>query len=218
MRISGAPRRVVSAEWVPLATPARPDLPPPPPGFSSNENSSGGRLILIVVDQPNIRFGGALAIQKAVFGFIDRLQPADRVAAVGIGYGSPSTPFTADRGRVKEAIGRMAGQRIAVAGMREFYVSLSEAMAIRRGEPFALERVIQRECAGLQPGTPTCDICASGVQSEAVSIATDRAAEGDMTLRSLRALLTGLRGIDSPKTLVLVSEGFTLDDRRAEVD
>src|SRR5262245_19093333 len=49
IQIDGAPRRVVSAEWVSLAAPAKPAAAPPPPGFSSNENATGGRLILIVI-------------------------------------------------------------------------------------------------------------------------------------------------------------------------
>src|SRR5687768_11167527 len=57
VQIDGATRRVVSAEWVSLVAPPKPQGPPPPPGYSSNENLTGGRLILLVIDQPNIRFG-----------------------------------------------------------------------------------------------------------------------------------------------------------------
>ena len=66
---------------------------------------------MIAVDQPNIRFGGAMAIAKAANGFIDRLLPSDRVAVAGIGLGAPATSFTADRARVKQAIARMVGQK-----------------------------------------------------------------------------------------------------------
>ena len=118
VRVDGAPRRVVSAEWVSLVTPPKPDAPPPPPGYSTNENATGGRLILIVIDQPNIRFGGAAGLRRAVNGFIDRLQPSDRIAAVGIGPGSTSTPFTADRERVKQAIARMAGSAAQAERLR----------------------------------------------------------------------------------------------------
>src|SRR5262249_24575892 len=38
VRIDGATRKVVSAEWVPLATPSTgKDAPPPPEGYSTNE-------------------------------------------------------------------------------------------------------------------------------------------------------------------------------------
>ncbi len=87
VRLDGDERRVISADWVSLTAPEGPKPPPPPEGYSSNEGGSGGRLILMVVDQPNIRFGGFFGIRKAVNGFIDRLQPSDRVALVGIGPG-----------------------------------------------------------------------------------------------------------------------------------
>jgi VWFA-related protein len=218
--IDGQPRRVVDAEWISLATPVRPDVPPPPPGYSTNETSTGGRLIVIVVDQPNIRFGGAIGIRNSVNAFLDRLQPSDRVAAIGIGHGSPSTPFTANRTRVKEAIALMAGQRSAISGgsMREYYVSISEAMAIRRLEPGALERVIARECAGIPREPPGAyEICVVAVEGEAFSLAQSGAMETDMTLGALRALLTALRTINAPKTMVLVSEGFVMDERHPEI-
>ena len=99
VRIDGNPRRVVTAEWVPLITEASAAAPAPPDGYSTNESATGGRLIVIAVDQPNIRFGGAIAITKAANGFIDRLLPSDRVAVAGIGVGAPSTVFTSDRTR-----------------------------------------------------------------------------------------------------------------------
>ena len=107
VRIDGAQRRVVSAEWIPLSAPEpAAAAPPPPDGYSTNDSATGGRLIIIAVDQPNIRFGGAMAIVKAANGFIDRLAPSDRVAVAGFGIGAPSTTFTPDRERVKRAIAR----------------------------------------------------------------------------------------------------------------
>ena len=110
VRIQGIARRVVSAEWVSLADARTLGRSAASPGYSTNENATGGRLIVFLVDQPNIRFGGAVGIRAALDGFLDRLQPSDRVAAVGVGPGSASTPFTADRERVKQVIARMVGQ------------------------------------------------------------------------------------------------------------
>ena len=127
VRIDGTARRVVTAEWVSLVGDAGAAPPPPPPdGYSTNESATGGRLIVIAVDQPNIRFGGALAIRKAANGFIDRLLPSDRVAVAGIGLGAPSTSFTADRARVKQAIARMVGQK-ATPMRSEHNIALVEA-------------------------------------------------------------------------------------------
>lgn len=214
VRVDNVTRRVLSAEWVPLVTDVGPPPPPPPDGYSTNESTSGGRLILIVIDQPNIRFGATQSIQRTVHAFLDRLLPADRVAAVGLGPGTASTPFTADRERVKRAIGLMSGMSRMV-GFAEFDVAQTEAMDIRRGVPFVLERLVGRECPGLVG--PELQSCVGRLQGQAMAIANDSAYNGDMTVRSLGALLRGLATIDLPKTLVFVSEGFPLEEQRLAV-
>jgi hypothetical protein len=147
VRIDGNARRVVSAEWMALSTDAgAPPPPPPPDGYTTNESATtSGRLIVIAVDQPSIRFGGAMAIGRAANAFIDRLAPSDRVAVAGIGYGAPSTPFTQDRARVKQALSRMVGQK--QTELQSLHnVSLSEALDFDRGG--SLDAVFNRECSG----------------------------------------------------------------------
>ena len=98
VRIDNNARRVVTAKWVQLTSgndkPAA--LVTPPEGTAPNENSIGGRLIVMAIDQPNIRFGGAMAIARAANAFVDRLQPADPIAVAGRD-GRSATPFTTDR-------------------------------------------------------------------------------------------------------------------------
>ena len=217
VQIDGRARRVVSAEWISLVTPARPDAPPLPSGYSTNEHSTGGRLIMLVIDQPNIRFGGAVAIRGAVNGFIDHLQASDRVAVIGLGPGGPpSTPFTADRRRLQEAIARMVGLRLTTSGASRYTVTLSEALAIDHNEAGVLERVFNRECEGEPPG-PRRQLCESVVENEAHTVAVQGTSDGDMTISSLRALIDAVRSIDAPKTLVLVTEGFIIGDRLIDV-
>jgi len=216
VQIDGVARRVVSADWVSLVTTARPAAPPPPEGFSSNENSTGGRLILIVIDQPNIRFGGAAGIRRAVDGFIDSLQPSDRIAVVGIGPGPPSTPFTADRELLKRAVARMAGSRNSFNASTKM-VAMSEALAVRRGEFGALERLVVRECDGLPAGGPSFELCLADLQNAVNEVAQDATRGADTTIAALRALFTGLRSLDLPKTMVIVSEGFIVEDRQSDV-
>ena len=217
VRIDGQPRRVVSAEWISLVTPARPDASPLPPGYSTNASSTGGRLIMLVIDQPNIRFGGAVAIRSAVNGFIDHLQSSDRVAVVGLGPGGPpSTPFTADRQRLQETIAKMVGLKLTTSGASRYTVTLSEALAIKRAEPGVLERVVTRECDGEPPGSRR-QLCESVVENEAETVAVQGTSDGDMTIASLRALLDAVNPIDAPKTLILVTEGFVMGDRLIDV-
>jgi VWFA-related protein len=216
VRIQGIARRVVSAEWVSLATPERSSAAPPPPGYSTNENATGGRLIVFLVDQPNIRFGGAMGIRAALNGFLDRLQPSDRVAAVGVGPGSASTPFTADRERVKQVIAGMVGQGAATRGFGLYQIALSEAIAVQRGDALQLDNLISRECAD-EPLGPALELCAGMLQREAERIASDGIADGEQTINTLRTLLLGLKTIDVPKTVVLVTEGFVLGNQRSSI-
>lgn len=213
VRIDGNQRKVVSAEWISLVTPeSASPATPPPDGFSSNASSTGGRLIVLAIDQPNIRFGGALAISKAAGAFVDRLSPADRVAVAGIGMGAPATTFTADRERVKQAITRMTGQK-QTQMFTEHNISLTEALAIDHGDRQTLGDVVTRECQNLAPGPGALDVCIAQVQMEAQEHAQNVTRESNMTLQALRDLFVGLRTIDAPKTLVLISEGFVLYDQ-----
>lgn len=221
VRIDGDERRVVSAEWISLETPAGPPAQPPPDGFSTNDSATGGRLILIVIDQPNIRFGGTVAIHKAMFSFIDRLQPADRAAVVAVGAGAMSTPFTADRERLKKAIEGMAGQyRQRGPSMFLHGLSLSEASNIRRGALNALGDVVDRECrdavGGMLAGVEL-DICTFEIEQQANDAAIDTDFNGRQTLTTIRSLLIALRQIDAPKTMILVSEGFVVQDQLHDV-
>ena len=223
VRIDGNPRRVVSAEWVSLVTPPAsvPAAPPPPDGFTTNEHATGGRLIVVAVDEPNIRFGGALGIARAANGFIDRLLPSDRIAVASFGTGAPATAFTADRARVKQAIARMAGQKeVGRSGISSHNIALTEAIAIENGDRATIESVQSRECLS-GPGIGSfsqLELCRSEVLVEALALARDTNREADRTIQGLRDLLIGLRMIDAPKTLILISEGFVLSDQAMIID
>ena len=214
VKIDGNVRRVVSAEWVALITGAGAAAPAPPDGYSTNENSTAGRLIVIAVDQPNIRFGGALAINRAAGAFIDKLTPSDRVAVAGIGLGAPSTAFTSDRARVKQAISRMVGQK-APELRTTHNVALVEAIAIERGDAGVLQGVLARECAGLR--AQEAEICGLDIENEAREKGRNANQQGDETVRALTALFAGLRAIDAPKTLIFISEGFIENENTARI-
>jgi VWFA-related protein len=216
VRLDGNPRRVISADWMALTAPEGPKPPPPPEGYSSNDGGTGGRLILLVVDQPNIRFGGFVGIRKAVNGFIDRLQPADRVALVGIGPGAISVPFTNDRERLRKAVEKTTGQRQTM--MRGFFtIAISEAMAIRRGDGMMLRRVQVRECGDPTTAPPReaqrIEMCFQSVEGEVHAVAATSSFDGEQTMNTFRDLLSAMRSVNAPNTLVLVTEGFVLDDQ-----
>ena len=217
VKIDGTARRVVTAEWVSLVAAAgAPAAPAAPDGYSTNDTTTGGRLIVIAVDQPNIRFGGALAIAKAANGFIDKLMPSDRVAVAGIGVGAPATVFTSDREKVKQAIGRMAGQKTpTLSGQHS--VAISEVIAFENGDQTAMNAVFARECAGLMR-LGDVEACKADVEAEARSLSGNVRREGNETMQALTALFAGLRTIDAPKTLILITEGFVSVDSSRVVE
>lgn len=217
VRIDNRVRRVVSAEWVPLSGAAASPVVAVPKGYSSNENAAGGRLVLIVIDEANIRFGASVSIQASVSRFLDGLEPADRVAAVSTGVGSQSTQFTSNRALVRQAVGRMPGQRRTMAsGAFGISVSLSEALDIDRGDGMTRQRVVSRECAGLPPNGPL-ELCINQVDTDAMMTAQEGRTEARQTLASLRSLLEALRSIREPKTVVFVTEGFILADETSSL-
>jgi VWFA-related protein len=213
VRVDGKARRVVTAEWVSLATApsASKALPPVPAGYSSNESATGGRLVAIVVDEPHIRPGGANAVLAAASAFIDRLSPADRVAAISLGMGGAATPFIADRERVKSAIGRMPGQRQTMRTSLTT-VTETEALEIMDGNRLTLDQVTLRECANLRPSSAQHFQCRQELEVESGQVADQLRQSTSLTISGLRDVLSGLQAIDGPKTLILMSEGFALRD------
>jgi VWFA-related protein len=217
VHVDGNARRVVSAEWVALVADEKASPPTPlPEAFSTNESGTGGRLIVLAIDEPNIRFGGARGLLNAASSFVDHLSASDRVSAIGLGLGSPATPFTADRARVKEAIGRMTGQKRSGPVSMQYTVAVSEALAMANGDRATTEAVVARECRG-ERSASGLEACRQQVETEALQIAQEAQHGADQTIRGLRNLLLGLKALDAPKTLILISEGFVMDETTPEV-
>ena len=214
VRLDGRPRRVLSAQWVPSAGVASATaLPALPDGYVSNEQSTGGRLIVLVIDQPNIPFGEMRAMRDAVEAFIDRLSPADRVAVVGFGAGAKSTTFVSDHDQLKRALALLPGQQQQIGGGTHD-LGLAAALAIDRGDEITLSQVVMRDCQGTQRAI---QLCRQEIQAEAQQVAGEARLDSDLTLRSLRDVLTNLKAVDAPKTLLLVSQGFLSDNQRDDV-
>jgi Flp pilus assembly protein TadD len=155
-----------------------------------------------------------MGIARAANAFIDRLTPSDRIAVASFGTGGPATVFTADRARVKRVIGRMAGQKHGGRTVDMAHnIALTEAMAIYKGDRTTLDQVQNRECNPAVLGNSVQAVmCRTEVEMEAHSMAQETTHDGDQTIQGLRDLLIGLRAIDAPKTLILITEGFVLTD------
>jgi VWFA-related protein len=214
VRLDGRPRRVLSAQWVPSAGGATNATAAPvlPDGYVSNEQSTGGRLIVLVIDQPNIPFGEMRTMRETVEAFIDRLSPADRVAVVGFGTGAKSTTFVSDHDQLKRALALLPGQQQQTGiGGGTHDIGIAAALAIDRGDEITLSQIVMRDCQGNQRAIQACR---QEILAEAQQTASEARVESDLTLRSLRDVLTNLKAVDAPKTLLLVSQGFLADNQR----
>ena len=213
VRVNGSARRVVSAEWIPMTAPPRAPVVLPA-GYTSNENATGGRLIMIAVDESNIGFGRGRGLTRAASAFVDHLTPSDRVGAVGFGVGSASIGFTADRERVKQTLARMVGQKTNLSSMNDRRnVSLSEALLIdHNNDSLTSSTVVQRECAQYKKGSLQYAACEQEVLASAREQAMASNISADAAIRGLRDILESLKAIDGPKTLIVMSEGFVVDN------
>ena len=216
VRVGGSPRRVISAQWVPLVTAPGKARAPLPDGYSGNENMTGGRLIVLAVDQPNLRFGSNLPLLKMIGDFLDHLEPSDRVAAVALGTSAVSTPLTGDRELVKQAVARMSGEaRSSDQGLHN--IGLGEAVQFGKHDTATILGVLKRECDDVFPSGSERNLCYDETNAESRALVDTARENANQTVARLRALLQGLQAVDAPKTLVLISEGFPLIDQASDV-
>ena len=214
IRIDGRARRVISTQWVAAAATTRgASAPTVPEGYVSNETAAGGRLMALVIDQPNIPFGDIRPLHEAMNAFVDRLAPSDRLAVIGLGQPSVTTPFLGDKPQIKDAIGRIPGQKLTSGAGFGHDLTMSAAIAISDGDDSALQLAAGRDCMG--PVKQRAN-CVEEIRAEAVSLAEQIRQAGNMTLSNLRELLTSLKSIDGPKTVLYVSQGFFVDRGRGD--
>ena len=97
-------------------------------------------------------------------------------------------------------------------------IALAEAQAIDRGDrgdarAGAEPRVPERRELARAPRR----CAAARSRSRRASLAFDANHDADQTIQTLRDLFVGLRTIDAPKTLILISEGFVLSTTTAMI-
>jgi VWFA-related protein len=209
--VDDAPRRITSLQFIEqgaradAAATASPRVDAPP-AFGSNEGAAAGRLIVLVPDLDNIAQGGGKVVFDTVAKFVDGLSPADRIALVPLGGGEPRVDFTADRGRIREALLRAVGRRTRVFSLDQVTVGIEEAIAIERGDAQTLSTVLERECLPSKPAN-----CPRVVRDEARRIARDVPNEARVALRNLASLIDAFGKMEGSKSLVLLSEGFVYE-------
>lgn len=204
LSVDGKPRRVLSSEFVSETADA--DAPAGPPAlahFTSNEGLVPGRLVLIVVDAGNIALGSGREAILSAGGLLDQLGPNDRVGLLTLPGPEPRQEFTADRERVREALGRIVGQ--ARLGNRR--VSLSEALAWdEQDDQERWAAAVARECFQGDPD------CVRELRAEAQQVAWAYRDQSRRSLATLSSMFNALRQVEGHKVVVLVTQGLGMSD------
>jgi len=223
VHVDGRPRRVINVQWTSGTAPAVEPSDPVqtiPEGYASNQlrTRHSGHLVVIAVDEVNLPPEGLSSMQTAVGEFIDRVAEAHPTAVVGLGVRSGTVDFTTDPDRLKRAVAVMRGQQKAVGGNvgGKFDMGLSVALRISQGDVAPVEAMIRRDC--IIRDDMDRERCVEGIRASANVVVQDATQEGLTTEGRLRDLLAGLRSIDAPKTVVLVSQGFFLDRSASRID
>ncbi len=206
--VDGVARTVLSAEFMDFETEeAEPEAPPPSPYFSTNEGVKPGRLILIAVDQGHIGLGNGRAVLQTADRLLDKLTPRDRTGLVAFPAGV-RVEFTGDHRLVREALGKVVGQARRLSQR----VSITEAMAHAEDHDVTLwSQVTERECPSSLEERDRAQ-CLSTLETEAQQVARDFRAKARNSLDMLAAIFEGLKSLEGPKTLVLITEGMGQDD------
>jgi VWFA-related protein len=221
LRVDGRPRRITSVQFVSVpsavATPAQPAAVAPV-HFSTNADAVGGRLIMVVVDRSSIASGRGRAAIDAASRFVSQLNRADRVALASIPHG-PQVTFTADHALVQRRIQEIDGTAVASLGVHN--LGIADALAFERRSDSAMRTVYERECGAVATsaggrgggagGQSDVLLCQNEVRSEAIVVAQDARERARTTIQSLRYLIDSLPPSQTPKIMVLISEGLVID-------
>ena len=225
VRVDGKPRRIVSAQFIAVPSAAATAATPAPAAaaadYVSNDAAAGGRLIMIVIDRSSIVVGRGRAAIEAASRFVGQLNPADRVALATIPHG-PQVPFTADHALVERKIQEIDGTALANFGTRG--LGITDAIAFERKDDFAMLQVTDRECGsanvgagGRGGGQSEVMVCVSEVRAEANAIAQDARERARQSIRGLRTLVDSMPPSQTPKMMVLISEGLMVDREAAQL-
>jgi VWFA-related protein len=208
LTVDGKPRRIVSAEYIQTEREAPAEAPPAVTHYSTNAAAAGGRLIMLVVDQGNIGVGRGRLALDAASRFLERLKPSDRVGLVAIPGSGPQLDFTANHAIVRSLLPKLVG--MASPPFLSYRVGTAEALEVERGDQIAVQRLLDRECAGFR--TPDeIELCSRTLMSDAQVVLQTTRERSRNSLVALRYLIERLTATPGPKIVVLLSEGLVID-------
>jgi VWFA-related protein len=222
--VDGKPRRVASATYVDMTrrvADAAAAVATTRRTFSSNDEDTAtlsDRSFVIAVDHGSFLPGRGKQTLEAARRFLDKLDPAERVAFAS--YPLPGVFLAPDRDRaplVKE-LGRVMGSAERIESPNPLVnLAMSEAFEIAAGSPIVLDQVFDRECGTIRDAAER-DACRRDIEVAAPYIVSQVRIRTSRSLSGLLSIIERLRSIDGRKTLVLISAGLFLADDRATQD
>jgi VWFA-related protein len=212
--VDNQPRRVVSAEFISASyTPSQEPAKPRDPYVSNNTDRRPGRLIMVVVDRNNIDTHTIRTAQGAMKQFVTSIAPEDRLALFTIPPPGPSVDFTTNHAQVLDAITRIIGSDENI--LSRYNVSDYEAITFEnRSNPIATQRLLYRACGDTDPNTMSP--CDRDVEQEALGIAAHIRHLTAQSVSGYAALLTNLRDVEGPKSMIVMSQRLMLDSSQSE--
>ncbi len=210
LTVDGQPRKILSAQFIPVQPQLDARAAPPAP-YSSNAHEAGGRLVMFVVDRGSIEPGIGKGTFESAARFVGSLNPADRVGLVSIPNG-PQSDFTLDHTVVQAMLRKMDGS--AVYANPQHPIGIADALAIEHDRSQALDDVVTRECGSPGDrggGQSEVMMCRREVREEAGIVTTDAHERARNALLALQSILRQMASNDTPKTIVLISQGLVID-------
>jgi hypothetical protein len=163
---------------------------------------------MLVVDGGSIGIGRGKTAFDAARRFIGTLNRADRVALVVLPNVGPQVEFTANHALVQSLLDKVAGHGTDDLGPRR--VTVSEALALQGNDRSTARDVVAREC-GTETATTLIENCLQRIQGEAAQLLLSMRERSRNSLVVLRGLFDRMDTGNTPKTIVLLSEGMLLD-------
>jgi VWFA-related protein len=223
LKVDGEARRVVSAQYVQFDRGELGSTLRDVQHFTSNETDEG-RIIVIAVDQSHIRQLEGRAALRAAAGFVDLLNPRDRVAVTSLNRTSDLV-FTREHAALKARLERFIGQSDPV--FLQFNLGLLEATEIADGSRTRLADAVLRECgrsltdyvsvARAADDAGSRDACPEQLEQEARALSQQARTQARISLSALEGIIVGLRDVEGPKAVVLLSEGMVVDPRLVDL-
>jgi VWFA-related protein len=181
-------------------------------GSAAVRRLTAPRVLVLFFDDAHLSPGGFRHGQQAAEHLIQNvLQPGD-VGGIVAGAQMVGSHLTSDREELLAAVRGLKPSDQARSRQAEYQwwpriANDIEAERIAAGDANVLDVATRRACEDDPPGCRTARL---SVQSKANQIVAQLHASSQRTLAAVRALAAGLVQLDGRKTIVLLSDGFTL--------